>query len=507
MKLPTPSRSISATLTRMNLLVICIALSLVYLSFLAYNLLSFREAAVGSLTAEAQIVGSNCVSAILFNDRSLAQNTLTALTHSSEVVAAAVYTAPDNKLLAQYPVNGRQPPQPRAVPKGESITHWVSGVNILIASPVVSHGNVIGTVYLQARLHNLTRQVVRYTAITGGILLFCLCVALMAGSVFRTILAKPIVALAETARRVSRSRDYSLRFHPERNYDELASLTEAFNEMLAEIQRRDAALEQSRANLEQRVVERTLQLEAANQELESFSYTVAHDLRSPLQAIVNVSFLLGQRAGDPAYGTAPMLHQLRASVSEMSKLIDDLLNLSRSATLPLQLAETDLSQIAASELKSLADADPARDVEVHVEPGCHTAADAGLMTIALQNLLRNAWKFTSRRSGARIEFGAAETRGTRFFYVRDNGAGFDPRLSERLFKPFQRLHSSSDFPGTGIGLATVQRIVRRHGGEVWAEGGLDRGASFYFTLHALRPNDHITAIANPSTEIEAVPSA
>jgi signal transduction histidine kinase len=179
-----------------------------------------------------------------------------------------------------------------------------------------------------------------------------------------------------------------------------------------------------------------------------------------------------------------MLAQLRASVTSMSNMIDDLLDLSRSTSTELHLTKLDLSPMASAILDGLAKTNPERRVRAIVHPNCHVVADRGLMQIALQNLLRNAWKFTGRREEAEIEFGCLEQPGASVIYVRDNGAGFDPRLAERLFKPFQRLHGSDEFPGTGIGLATVRRIVGRHGGDVWAEGEVGKGAKFYFTLEA-----------------------
>jgi signal transduction histidine kinase len=166
----------------------------------------------------------------------------------------------------------------------------------------------------------------------------------------------------------------------------------------------------------------------------------------------------------------------------MSTMIDDLLNLSRSTSAPLGSRQTDLSLLATSALERLAFAQPQRKVETIVARKCLANADPGLMQVVLQNLLRNAWKFTSRTDQARIEFGCSQQGKVTIFYVRDNGAGFDQRYADKLFKPFQRLHATSDFPGTGIGLATVERIIRRHGGEVWAEGEVDQGATFYFTL-------------------------
>ena len=487
MKIPSPQRSIAAKLTWMNVLVSGIALLLVYISYLTYNVYSLREASVQSLSGEARIIGANSVSAIEFDDKASAETTLSALRFSSDVVAAAIYTN-DGALFAQYPANGSTPPQPRPLSGAPGPTEWTDGADILIGSRIAFQGKQLGTVYVQAHLQSLRRQALQFAGIAGAILLFCMGVALLVGASFRRSLAQPIISLAETARLVSRYRDYSLRFDSGRSYDELASLTEAFNEMLTEIQSRDAALQQARVDLELRVEERTAELQSANRELDAFSYTVAHDLRGPLQTIGNVCYLLGETdLSESREQRKLMLGQLGGSVTSMSRMIDDLLDLSRSTSAPMRFTQIDLGLLANSVLDGLAEADPQKKVEIEVEPKCHANADPGLMQIVLQNLLRNAWKFTGKCDVAQIEFGCAMHGKTRVFHVRDNGAGFDQNLADRLFKPFQRLHAASDFPGTGIGLATVQRIIRRHGGEVWAEGTPEKGATFYFTLDAPRP--------------------
>jgi signal transduction histidine kinase len=362
----------------------------------------------------------------------------------------------------------------------------LDGTDILVGSRVIYQNKRVGTVYIEAHLTGLRQQALRYALIAAAILLICLAVALLIGAIFRGLLSQPIVSLARTARLVSRYRDYSLRFEPGQSYDELASLTEAFNEMLAEIQQRDAALEKARSELEQRVEQRTAQLRDANRELEAFSYTVAHDLRGPLETISNICYLM-QSQGDAAHKDSgdPMLERLSISVAEMSSLIDDLLNLSRATSAGLHRKHIDVSALAGTILEGLAAAHRDREVDRVVQLGCHADADPGLMQIVLQNLLRNAWKFTDHRESARIEFGCTENgpNGPQdTYYVRDNGAGFDPRLADRLFKPFQRLHTENEFAGTGIGLATVQRIIARHGGKIWAEGEVAKGATFYFTL-------------------------
>jgi light-regulated signal transduction histidine kinase (bacteriophytochrome) len=469
-------------LTWMNLLASGIALMLVYVSFLGYNLFSLRDAAIASLSGEAQIVGTNSVSAIVFDDRTSAETTLSALSQSSDIVAAAIYTEGDVP-FAQYPANGAISMERRPLAKSATLQHWTDGPDILIASRIQFQGKPIGIVYVQAHLTGLRRQAFQYAAIAAGVLLISLAVALLVGAVFRRLLAKPIVSLSSTARLVSRYRDYSLRFIPDRSYNELVSLTDAFNEMLAEIQHRDEALEQARVSLELRVEERTAELQAANRELEAFSYTVAHDLRGPLQSINNICFLIEQKnPAELSRDIAPMLAQLGVSVGTMSAMIDDLLDLSRSTSVPLESQQTDLSLLATSVLERLTMEQPERKVETIVARKCLVNADPGLMQVVVQNLLRNAWKFTGRTDRARIEFGCSQQGKVPVFFVRDNGAGFDQRYADKLFKPFQRLHATSDFPGTGVGLATVDKIIRRHGGEVWAEGEVDKGATFYFTL-------------------------
>jgi signal transduction histidine kinase len=475
-------RSIASTLTWMNILTIGIALMLAYASFLAYSFYAFREAAVRLYSEDAQIVGANSITAIEEADPASAVRTLSALSDSSDLVAAAIYTS-DAAPFAQYPANGMVVMERKPLAATNKFERWVDGAEIVVASRIDDQGKPIGVVYLQAHLSGLERQATLYAAIAGGVLVICLLVALMVGSAFRRMLTRPIVSLARTARLVSRYRDYSLRFEPELSYNELESLTEAFNEMLAEIEARDVALENAKNELEQRVEERTAQLQAANRELEAFSYAVAHDLRAPLQTIDNICYLMVDADRGPgAEERAPMLGQLSSSVAMMSGMISDLLDLSRSTSVPIHTRQLDLSLVAEAVLDGLARANPGRKVETVVQKRCHVNADAGLMQVVLQNLLRNAWKFTGRSEHPKIEFGCTREEDGSVYFVRDNGAGFDQRLVDRLFKPFQRLHAASDYPGTGIGLTTVYRIIRRHGGEVWAEGEVDKGATFYFTL-------------------------
>jgi signal transduction histidine kinase len=479
------TRSITARLYWLNALVCGIALILAYIAFLAYYLVTARQAAINTLTSEAQIIGANSISAILYNDPAAATNTLSALSNSNEVTAAAIYTQ-SGDLFAQFPTTGPSAIEPHTISPGRKRFVSEFGIDVVVATPILSDGKVQGTVYIQAHLQDLRQHAIRYAFIAAGILVACLFLALLFGTLSRRLLSEPIVSLADTARLVTRYRDYSLRFEPTQRYNELESLTQAFNEMLEEIQHRDAALEQARNELEHRVEERTAQLRAANRELETFSYTVAHDLRGPLEIISNICYLI-QNPGDGAHQVSaddPMLERLGSSVSDMSHIIDDLLNLSRASSAGLHLKQLDLSAMVTSILNDLSTAHPDRHVECIVQPGCYITADKGLMLVVMQNLLRNAWKFSSHTSAAQIEFGCMRQKSDTIYFVRDNGAGFDQRLADRLFKPFQRLHAETEFSGSGIGLATVQRIITRHEGAIWAEGEIGKGATFYFTIGA-----------------------
>jgi light-regulated signal transduction histidine kinase (bacteriophytochrome) len=246
----------------------------------------------------------------------------------------------------------------------------------------------------------------------------------------------------------------------------------------------EARVREANAGLERRVAERTAELEAANRELESFAYSVSHDLRGPLRTIVSFSGMLLADHGDRLDAAGlDALRRVCASGRRMSELIDALLALSRIGRQEMRHEGVDVSALALAILEGLREGEPGRDVAVSVAPGLEARADRALLRVVLENLLGNAWKYSAGRPGARIEVRATTgADGARWFTVRDNGAGFDMAHADQLFLPFRRLHSEREFPGHGIGLATVARIVRRHGGAVRAEGRVGDGAAFSFTL-------------------------
>ncbi len=240
------------------------------------------------------------------------------------------------------------------------------------------------------------------------------------------------------------------------------------------------------ATLEQQVQQRTIHLERANKSLEAFTYSVAHDLRTPLRGISGFAEALAEEYGDRLDETGrEYAARVQAGCARMATLIDDLLHLAQVTRAEMNLQDVDLSAEVIAICDQFRARDPGRQVRVTVQDGVRVTADRSLIRSALENLLDNAWKFTGRRDGAAIEFGTTPVGDAPICcYVRDNGAGFDPAYAGKMFQPFQRLHDVSEFPGTGIGLASVQRIIDRHDGRIWAEGAVDGGATIHFTLNA-----------------------
>jgi len=477
------SRSMANRLTMMNLLVSGVALMVACAAFFVYDQISFRRNLAHSLSAQAQIIGSNSISALTFNDPQSASNTLSALKSSPGITAAAIITA-DGNVFAKFTRDTREDiVDVPNIPAGKQEEYWFRNNHLILVRQIIFHGKVAGRVYIRADLRDLENRLYRYAAIALIVLLVSLVAALLVSTKYRKELSQPIAGLAEVARTVSRDRDYSIRAAPAPEHDEVSLLVGAFNDMLAQIQQRDDALQKAHDELEQRVNERTRDLVSSVKELEAFSYSVSHDLRGPLEIMSGFSYMLQKNYGQQLDSTGrESIEGIRAAVRRMSELIDDLLKLSRVSTSAMEREVVDLSAIARSVVVELRRLQPERKVDFVVEPTERTLGDPRLLQIVVENLLRNSWKYTSQHEQAKIEFGTKHNNGQIVYFVHDDGAGFDPELAGRLFKPFQRLHSTAQFQGSGVGLATVQRIIQRHRGEVWAEGGIEKGATFYCTL-------------------------
>lgn len=256
-----------------------------------------------------------------------------------------------------------------------------------------------------------------------------------------------------------------------------------------QLEARTAEVESLNRTLEEKVAQRTADLQALLTEMESFSYSVSHDLRAPLRTIDGFTAALMEDYGGSFDEVAKSyMEAVRSATTKMAELIEALLQLSRVSRTEMEYQEVDLARLATEICQDLELSFPGekRKVEWQVERGVTAVADPRLVRVVLQNLFSNAWKFTSKQICPAVSFGITQTAGEAACYIRDNGAGYDPKMAGRLFKPFQRLHRPTDFDGTGIGLATVQRIISRHRGKIWAEGEPGRGATFFFTLPGLR---------------------
>ena len=354
------------------------------------------------------------------------------------------------------------------------VTHYSRDGNSVMAlgRPIIGTPWFIVVEFPDHVLLTEVSRFLRRTILIGFVLLVT---GMVGAFLLSRSITKPLKSLTHAASVITAG-EYS-HIVKSRRTDELGVLASAFNAMVVKV--RD-----SQSNLEQKVQERTAQLKAANQELETFAYSVSHDLRAPLRHINGFTQALEEEYADRLDEQGKhYLREVRSASQEMAHLIDDVLRLARVTRSEMHWETVNLSEKAKSVLAELQESDAKRTVAIDIEEGLVTRGDKRLLRILLSNLLGNAWKFTSKCEQSRITFGGGQKDGETLYFVRDNGAGFDMSYVKKLFGAFQRLHRAGEFEGTGIGLATVQRIVNRHGGRIWAEGVVNEGATFYFTLH------------------------
>lgn len=494
---------IARRLIVMFVLVSGIGLLLTSTVFAGYQYWSARTSALERLRVSGRIIAANSTAALAFADESYAREILSALGADAAVVSAAIFDA-RGRPFATFRREGSDV----TLPDGpEADGYRFQDGHLIGYQPVAeTPDSRLGTLYMASDLRALNDALILSGMIGTVAFALSILAAYVLSLVLQRTISRPILQLAQTATAVSYRRDYSVRA-PRVGGGELGELTEALNHMLEHIQGQDGLLRRGRDELEAhatmlegRVAERTKELEemneelhrhaasltVANAELDAFAYSVSHDLRAPLRSIDGFSQIIledySDRLDDEGRDT---LDRIRRASQRMGSLIDNLLRLSRISRVEMHTEDVALSEIAERIVAELRRIEPDRDVEVVIEPRLAARGDRRLLEIAVDNLLRNSWKYTARRQTARIELYGTHSDGMRAFAVRDNGAGFDMAYADRLFGEFQRLHSESEFEGTGVGLATVRRIVKRHGGTIWAEAAVDQGATFYFTLGVL----------------------
>ena len=470
-----------------------------------YDLRTFQQSLVADLTAQADILGLAAAPALEFDDPESASDYLALLRAKPNVVDAAIYK-PSGGLFASSTV------VPEAsLPEIPAVDGYrIEGGDIHLFKRIASRHEILGTVYIKAR-HGMTARLLGYLGIVGAVMALSLLMATLISRRMQGSVTRPIEAITSVARHVMEKRDFTPRAEKITD-DEIGLLVDSFNGMLTEIERRTQTLEQSNDSLEreigertraeealrasddrlralnleleERVVARTTELETANKDLESFSYSVSHDLRAPIRAINGFATILIEDHGATLDPQAR--RKLDVIVNEsvrMGSLIDDLLAFSKLGRKALARVDLDMRELARATFERLnRTASGGKPVDLRLGSMPHAHGDQSLFEQVWTNLISNAIKFSSKKDAPVVEIGGISAEGEHVYFVRDNGAGFDAAYRERLFGVFQRLHHDHEFPGTGVGLALVHKIVTRHGGRIWADGELERGATFHFTL-------------------------
>ena len=489
--------TIAKKLTWTNMLVSGTALLLACSAFFAYDFYTFRANIVRNLSLEAEIIGSNTVSALLFDDAQSADKTLSALAISPSIMSAAIYKS-NAQLFATYArTSGEAPPSLHDLPAGQTTTtHWFENNQIILVDSIVLDGKNVGFVSIRSDLHAINTRLRSYTLITTIVLLISLIVALLISEASQRLISKPIVQLAETARTISHEKSYSIRAATTANRDEVSTLIDSFNEMLDQIQQRDMALLGAQDELEKRVEERTEQLAAANRELElrnrevehatqlksKFLASMSHELRTPLNAIVGFSDLLAEQApGQLNPKQLRFVQHIKQGSTHLLQLINDILDLSKieAGQLEFRYEDFEIKDALPEVLSTIRPLAMAKNITVHESStaGLFIYADRVRFKQVLYNLLSNAVKFTP--NGGRVDIKAYSQAKRIHVSVSDTGIGIRPEDHTLVFEEFRQVEGSTNVhEGTGLGLAISKRLVEEQGGTISLESDLGKGSKF-----------------------------
>lgn len=443
--------------------------------------ISGRDTLRQEVQSLSTLIADHSNAALAFGDTKLATRNLGTLNSLPNIVTACIYDQ-DGNLFAAF--QRSVPPTMKCALESDRAADHINDNSIHIYEPVVLDNEVIGNLFIHSDLSRVYTQLSHAAASTLAIIFLAGLVAYGVSSRLQRVISKPVRELSDVARQVSEQHNYQVRATKHHSDDELEALVDAFNEMLETIDIQNRSLINSQSQLENLVEKRTSELKRSNKELEAFSYSVSHDLRAPLRSINGFSQALLDEYNDTLDDNGKdYLTRVTSSANRMGILIDDLLNLSRVSRCTLKPVSVNLSAMS-EEIVSELSSETGQSMEISIQPDITACGDPVLMRSVLDNLIGNAFKYSSKKDTGRMEFGQSQTNGQTVYWVRDNGAGFDMKYVDKLFSPFQRLHSEEQFEGTGVGLATVARVVRRHGGEVWAKSEIGQGACFYFTLDA-----------------------
>ncbi|HMI77335.1 MAG TPA: ATP-binding protein [Ferruginibacter sp.] len=464
-------------LLRIIFLINGIVLLVTCVTFFIYEFYIFRKATIEKLSTIGKIIAVNSTAALAFDNPEDAKETLAALKTERHIMIACLYDK-DGKIFAQYPDTagiGEFPDKPG--PEG----FLFASSHLEGFEPVTHDRKLLGTLYLKSDLGTMYERLRLYAIIVALVITISFVLAYLLSRILQKSISAPILALAKTAKVISDQKDYSVRA-VKTGKDELGSLTDAFNQMLGQIEEQNHHLSEFNQNLEQKVTDRTEQLETVNKELEAFSYSISHDLRAPLRGIVGFTAMLEENYGNKLDDEARRITSvIKSNTLRMGNLIDDLLAFSRMSR--QEIVKTNISTDAlVKEIIREFDTAGNNNIAWHIESMPETYGDINTIRQVWINLISNARKYSRNSEKPSIEIGSFRDKKSVVFFVKDNGVGFDPKYMDKLFKVFQRLHSVNEFEGTGVGLAIVEKIISKHGGRVWAEAEKGSGAIFYFSL-------------------------
>ncbi|MBT1687634.1 ATP-binding protein [Dawidia soli] len=450
-----------------------------FLSYLVYEVVTFRQTYVQQLYTLARIISTNCTAALAFDNPDDAAEVLGALKAEKHIVAAALYDKQGN-LFSKYP----QDYSLHTVPQDQvqfQEDHRFEESHLIIFEPVVQNNKTLGVFYLKSDMDAMYERISLYASIAAAVIAISFVVAYFLSNRLQRSISRPVHALTSTAKTVSEKKDYSVRTTKTGN-DEIGYLTDAFNQMLSEIQTQNAQIQLFNQKLELTIEQRTHDLATANKELEAFSYSVSHDLRAPLRSINGYSGILMEDYGHllDEEGIQALKSIMRNGM-RMGQLIDDLLAFSRLGKQHVAKFNLNMTALAKAVYDDLKE-QYGNKSEILINPLPEIKGDSSMLRQVMQNLISNALKYSMKRDKPVVEIGAYRENGGNVYYVKDNGVGFNMQYYDKLFGVFQRLHNVTDFEGTGVGLALVHRIITKHDGRIWAEGKENEGATFYFSL-------------------------
>jgi signal transduction histidine kinase len=492
---------IQRKLTTAILLASAVVLILSAAVFSAHGVITFRRIAENYSLTIARITAAQSALPVETEDKAECQKILSRLNSEPSILLAALYGT-DHKMLARYPAAADVrlfPPEP------VEREYQIRSEAVLVFVPVRQDDRIVGSLYLKWDLSPEYHRIRWDAGVLALLLLASVGVAWAVSRGLQRRISRPILELAQVAESVSAKHDYSLRAK-KFGHDELGGLTDAFNQMMTQIGAQEEelrengeqlreALESAHASagevrtlnseLEQRVARRTSELAAANQELEAFTSSVSHDLRAPLRQIDAFAQLFQEEITRNPQAALEFVTRIRSSAQHMTRLVEGLLDLSRLGQASLQCETIPLRSLVNEAIAELGPEARGRHIDWRIAELPQAKVDPGLIRQVFANLISNAVKYTRPREQAVIEIGVETTPEGKAVFVRDNGAGFDMKSAGKLFRVFQRLHRKEEFEGTGIGLATAQRIIQLHGGKIWFQAELNKGATFFFTLPGL----------------------